>query len=183
MMVTRCISLLTIVALMTAAAAIGQQRRQRALEEEAGVLICQAEKTARKIHYNTEQLVSLNHGNQVSQRSHYHHLEQIKSLINDSLGPSLSRLTEIAQALPRWQQAAIKQMLTTARALVEDTNAAMVAKKEAGSIPTVLNDRYHETVARMNFYAYVLVKTSDAAGDISSAHRKGEEAGLTVLEK
>jgi methyl-accepting chemotaxis protein len=180
---TRRISLLAAVVLLPASMAVCQPPRQRALEEEGARLICQVEKVARDIHRRTEQLASLNRRSQESQQSHYQHLERIKSLVNDQLQPSLSRLNEIESALPPWQRAAVEQMFALARAMIDATNAAMAAKKEAGSTPTVLNDRYREMVTKMNAYAYILIKTSDAAGDIAAAHRKGEEAGLTVPER
>src|SRR5579863_759065 len=158
--------------------ASGKEKRV-ALEKEGVELIGQLEEVARDVHYNAERLSSfrLSH---VSNWTHYHHLNEIKVLINEGLKPALQRLTEIQEQLPEWHQDAIDRMLNSAKALAADTNSAIITKNEAGPMPSILHAEYNDLIAKINGHAETLVKTSDAAGEYASAHEKAVEAGLNV---
>lgn len=174
------VSMLAIFGLLPLALVAGEVREPFEAEQEGTQLIGQMEDVARNIHQNADRLDSLARTGQVSASTHYEHLMQIKSLVNDGLRPTLDRLTEIQEVLPAWQQDTIDQMLESAKALAAKTNAAILRMKENGNRPVVLNADYREVVSNINDHADFLVKTADAAGDYAEAHQKAVEAGLTV---
>jgi hypothetical protein len=180
--ISRSISMLTIVGLLSAGFVAGEPvtDKQLELEKEGIQLIGQLEDVARDIHYNSDRLNSLTASTRAAKWTHQHHLTQIKELVNDGLQPALARLTEIQPQLKAWHQDAIEQMLSSAQALATDTNSAILNQNDRGSVPTVLNPEYKELITRINDHAETLVKTSDAAGDYASAHAQAEEAGLTL---
>lgn len=153
--------------------------RQAALERESIVLIDQIEDVARAVHYNTDALTSHGRTNR-SKWTHNHHLNEIKVLINEGLGPAVNRLTEIQSEMPEWKQKTIDTMLDSARALAADTNSAIQKMNENGGAPVVLNDEYRALLDNMDEHAKKLVRTADAAGDYAAAHRQALEAGLEL---
>jgi hypothetical protein len=183
--ISRHLSKLTILALLPAAIVVGQTvpASTLALEEEGTQLIGQLEDVARDMNYNADQLNALGRNSHVSSWTHYHHLEQIKSLVNSGLRPALDRLTEIRPDLPMWKQGAIDDMLASAKALAGDTNSAILNKNAAGLRPVTLNGEYQELISRIMEHSEALVKTSDAAGDMAKAHLKASEAGLEISHR
>ncbi len=178
--ITKKFSTLALFGLIPAALAIGQEIsvKQLQLEKEGTKLISQMEDVARDINYNADQLDALSHRPQLSKWTHYHHLHQIKELVNDGLRPALTRLVEIQPELPSWKQDVIDQMLSSAKALAADTNSAIIERNESKNTPLVLNAEYRELISRINSHAQTLLKTSDAAADVAMAHLKANEAGL-----
>jgi hypothetical protein len=173
------ISMLAVFGLLPSAFAVETTKKIELLKEGTQ-LIGQLEETARDLHHNADQLASLSRNTQISKWSHYDHLEQIKLLVNDDLGPALSRLTEIQPELPSWKSQAIGQMLDSARSLAADTELAFLRQNEHGSRPVPLNTEYIDLVNRINEHAESLVEIADAAGDYATAHLKASEAGLNV---
>jgi len=149
-------------------------------QKEGIQLIRRVEGVARDIRYNAGRLNTFTGTTQVSKRTHYHHLDQIKSLVNDGLRPALSRLQEIQPQLPEWKQQSIGKMLDSAVALAADTNDAILNKNDAGAVPPALNAKYKDLVTRIYAHAENLVKISDAAGSYASARLKAAEAGVAV---
>ncbi len=180
---TRNITVLALLAtggLIPAAVLADETTRQFQLEKEGTELIAQVEDVSRDIHYNADRLNSFTRDSQVSRWTHYHHLEQIKSLVNEGLQPALARLMEIQPELSSWKQDAVDRMLTSARALAADADSAIVSKGDAGTRPTILNTEYADLIAKIDGHAEALIKTSDAAGDFARAHLKALEAHLEV---
>lgn len=182
--ITRNVSVMAVLmatsGVLPAALAASETTRQFQLEKEGTELIGQVEDVSRDIHYNADRLHSLTRDSQVSRWTHYHHLEQIKSLVNEGLKPALNRLTEIQPELPSWKQDAIERMLTSAKALAADTDSAIISKNDAGSQPMILNTDYADLIEKISGHAEILVKTSDAAGDFAKAHLKALEAELEI---
>ncbi|HTT22351.1 MAG TPA: hypothetical protein VMG82_25715 [Candidatus Sulfotelmatobacter sp.] len=171
--------MLTVLCLLSAGFVAGDTSKQLEMDKEGTQLIGQLEDVARDVHYNAGRLNSF-HPTQISKWTHYHHLEQIKSLVNDGLRPALERLTEIQPQLPAWHQEAIDQMLASAKALAADTNSAILNLNDTKALPIVLNAEYKELIARIYHHSESLVRTSDAAGDYAAAHLQAVEAGLKV---
>lgn len=178
--ITRRVSMLAILGLLPAALVAGEASKQFEMEKKAITLINQLEDVARDVHYNTDSLKSFSGSSQISTWTHYHHLEQIKSLVNDGLRPALTELTELQPQLPAWQQDSIGKMLNFANVLAADTNSAIFARKNAGAIPPVADAEYQELISRVSDHSEALVKTSDAASDYAEAHLKAIEADLKV---
>lgn len=181
--ITRSLSLLTLVGVLPAALMGDDRPAQIEMEKEGIQLIRQVEEVARDVRYNVERLNSFTRTMQVSRWTHYHHLVQIKELVNDGLQPALTRLTEIQSQLPEWKQQSIDKMLEAARTLAADTNSAILRKNETGTVPPALNTEYKDLVTRISEHAEILVKTSDAAGTYASARLKAVEAGVKVPKK
>lgn len=177
---TRRVSMLAILGLLPAALVAGETKEPAELEKEGVQLIGQLEEVARDVRYNADHLKSFTSSAQISRWTHYHHLEQIKSLVNEGLRPALTRLTEIKSELPAWHQDAIDQMLDSAKALAADTNSAFLTKQDAGAVPPILNAEYKELISRIYGHSETLIKTSDAASAYAAAHLKAVEAGLKV---
>lgn len=180
--ITRGLSMLTAVSLLSAGFAIGEPAtpKQLAIEKEGVQLINQLEDVSRDVQYNADRLSALNRNPGTSKWSHNHHLMQIKELVNDGLRPALTRLTEIQPELKDWHQDAIDRMLASAKALAADTNSAILTHNEVGSIPLAFNGEYKDLIEKINGHAETLVKTSDAAADYAAAHEQAQEAGLKV---
>jgi hypothetical protein len=176
----RRVPMLAACGLLTAALVAGQTKEPPDLEKEGIELIGQLEEVARDVHYNADHLSSFTRSTGISTWSHKHHLNEIRSLVNDGLRPALERLTEIQSQLPAWHQDAIDRMLDSAKALAADTNSAILAKNEAGAVPAVLHAEYKDLIATIYDHSQDLVKTSDAAGAYAKAHREAVEAGLKV---
>ena len=181
--ITRSVSMLAVIGLLPAAFAASGTVQQLELEKEGVQLINQVEEVARDVRYNAGRLNSFTGSMQISKWTHYHHLEQIKSLVNDGLRPALTRLTEIQPQLPDWKQQSIDKMLESAKTLAADTNSAILTKNEAGAMPPAMNTEYKELVTRIYEHAEALVKTSDAAGTYAAARLKADEAGVKVPQK
>ena len=179
---TRRVSILAIFGLLPTAFASGQTTKQSEMEDEGMQLIGQLEDVSRDVHYHADRLSSFTGSALISKWTHYHHLMQIKELVNDGLRPALTRLTEIQSQLSTWHQNAIDQMLVAAKALAADTTSALLNQNDAKNLPIAMNAEYIELIAEINNHAEALVKTSDAAGDYAAAHRQAVEAGLKVPE-
>ena len=145
-------------------------REQVAVEKEAIELVAQVEEVGSDVRYHAERLAQFAQTQGISRWTHYHHLEQIKALVNDDLRPALKRLTEIQAQLPEWKQESVDRMLASARELSADASSAFVTKKENPKMPAELNDEYKKFVNGMTTHAEALVKTSDAAHSFAAAH-------------
>ncbi len=181
--ITRRASMLAALALIPSAFAVSKSAEQIETEKEGIQLIRQVEEVARDVRYNAGRLNSFTRSMQISKWTHVHHLEQIKSLVNEGLRPALARLEEIQPQLPDWKQQAIDKMIDSAKALAADANDAILAKKEAGTVPPAMNAEYKDLVTRIYDHAESLVKTSDAAGTYAAASLKAHEAGLNLTHK
>ena len=169
---------LAVLALTPAASA--ETAKQIALEKEAIELINQLEEVARDAHYNAERLEQGAGNTHMSKWSHFHHLENIRSLVNEGLRPALIRLEQIQGELPEWKQGAIANMMEAARNLAADTNSAILNKNAAGSKPAPLNPEYRQLVSNVVGHSETLMKTADAASDFATAKLKAAEAGVKV---
>ena len=181
--ITRRVSMLAVIALVPSAFAASATKEQLTMQKEGVELIRQVEEVARDVRYNASRLNAFTRGMQISTWTHRHHLDQIKSLVNEGLRPALTRLTEIQPQLPEWKQQSIDKMLEAARILAADTNDAILTKNDAGNVPPALNTGYRTLVSRVEEHAEALVKTSDAAGTYAAARLKAAEAGLQVPQK
>ena len=177
---TRRVSMLAAFALVPSAFAAGVTVEQVEMEKEGVQLIRQVEEVARDIRYNAGGLNSFTTDMRISKWTHVHHLEQIKSLVNEGLKPAVTRLTEIQPQLPDWKQQSIDRMFESAKALAADMNDALLAKNEAGTVPPAMNAEYKGLVTKIYGHAEALVKTSDAAGTYAAARLKAHEAGVKV---
>lgn len=153
---------------------------QVAVEKEAIGLVEQVEEVGRDVLYHTERLAAFAQNPEISRWSHYHHLDEVKAVVNDNLRPALKRLTEIQTLLPEWKQDSIDRMLAAARELAADATSAFVTKTENPKVPAALNDDYKKFVNGMATHADALVRTADAAHTFAAAHLKAVEAGLSV---
>lgn len=152
-----------------------------AMEREAIELIETIEEVGRDVQYHAERLhVFLSAANDVSRWTHFHHLDEIKALVNDQLRPSLVRLDEIEAALPEWKQESVEKMIAAARELASDASSAFVAKRSAPTTLPILNAEYRTLVNDMVAHSRALVKTADAAHTYAVGHLKATEAGLLV---
>ena len=155
-------------------------REQVAIEKEAIELVEQVEEVGWDVRYHAERLAQFAPTHGISRWTHYHHLDEIKALVNDNLRPALKRLTEIQVQLPEWKQESIDRMLASAQELSADASSAYIAKAENVNVPPAMNEDYKKFVNGMTTHAEALVKTSDAAHSFASAHLKAVEAGLNV---
>jgi hypothetical protein len=178
--ITRRISLLTLFSLLPASLVVGETSKRTAVEKESSQLFGEMETVARNIRTHTGHLNLYTRDTQISKETHSYRIEQIKLLVNERLQPAMARLTEIQPALPAWKQDAIDRMLSSAKALAANTNAAIDSKNEAGSVPIFMNQEYSGFVAGMHENATALLKTSDAASDYAEARRQATEAGLEL---
>ena len=181
--ITRRMLMLAVVALLPAAIAAGQTKEQVEMEREGVQLIRQLEEVARDVRYHAGRLNSFTGSLLISKWTHAHHLEQIKSLVNEGLRPAMTRLTEIQPQLPEWKQETIDKMLAAAKMLAADANSAILAKNESGTVPPAINPEYKTLLATVYEHAEALVKTSDAAGTYAVARLKAHEAGLNIPKK
>ena len=178
--IARSVALLVAFTLLPAPFLAGETSKRFETEKEGIQLIGQLEGVARDIRHNADRLSAFSRDAYISTGTHYHHLDQIKSSVNDGLRPVLARLAEIQPQLPAWQQDAIDQMLASAQALAADANAAILAKREAGAVPPPLHAEYTDLLARIYDRSHALVETSVAAGDYAEAHLQAVDAGLKV---
>ena len=154
---------------------------QIAVEKEAIELIEQLEEIGHDLRYHADRLASFPSPGSIESRwTHYHHLEEIKALVNDELRPALKRLTDIQAQLPEWKQESIDRMLISARELAADANSAFVTKAANANVPPAMNQEYKQLVTGMQAHAESLVTTSDAAHTYAAAHLRAMEAGLNV---
>jgi hypothetical protein len=178
--ITQRVFALAAIVLVPSAFAASASVNQLAMEKEGVQLIGQVEEVARDVRYNADRLAILKTSPAVSRWTHVHHLEQIKSLINEGLRPAMERLAEIQPRFPEWKQDSIDKMLEAARALAADTNDAILAKNDAGAVPAPLNPEYRSLIDRVHKHADALVTTADAAGAYASARMKAGQAGLRL---
>ena len=174
-------------ALVAVAAAIAEARppmdhtkEQIAVEKEAVEVIAQVEEVARDVGYHAGRLADLTQNFGVSRWTHYHHLDDIKALVNDGLRPALTRLNEMQAQLPEWKQESVDRMIADATRLSEDASSAYIAKASGAGLPPAMNDEYKRFISGVVAHAAALVKTSDAAHSYAEAHLKASEAGLSV---
>lgn len=171
---------MTALAVVLAAPANADDHANVAMEREAIELIEDIEEVGRDVRYHAERLhLFMTSGADVSRWSHYHHLDEIKALVNDRLRPALVRLDEIESALPEWKQDSIDKMVGAAQELAKDASSAIMAKRTGSTIP-VINAEYRTLVNDITAHAKALVKTADAAHTYAVAHLKATEAGLVV---
>ena len=180
---TRTGSMLAVAGLLTSVFTGTATAQQLDTQKEGLQLIKQLEEVARDVRYSAGRLNSFTSSLLISKWTHVHHLDQIKSLVNDGLRPAMTRLNEIQPQLPEWKQQSIEKMLESAKALAADTNAAIVTTNDAGTKPPTMNAEYKELVTRIYGHAEDLVKTSDAAGTYAAARLKAAEAGVKVPHK
>jgi hypothetical protein len=178
--ITRSVSMLAVLAAVPAAFAAGVSQERVALEKEAVQLIRQLEEVGRDVRYHAGRLNSFSDSIRISRWTHAHHLEQIRSLVNEGLKPALTRLTEIQPQLPEWKRDSIDKMVAAARTLAAGANSAIVSKNETGPGLLMLNAEYKRSVTAMYEHAQALVTSSDAAGSYALARLKATEAGLKV---
>jgi hypothetical protein len=178
--IARSVSTLAIVGLLPAAFAASATVEQVKIQKEGLELIRQVEEAARDVRYDAGRLNSLKFNLRTSRWTHVHHLDQIKSSVNEGLRPALARLIEIQPQLPEWKQQSIDRMLDAAKMLAADIDSAILAKREADTVPLAMNAEYKSLVTRIYGHADALVKTSDAAGTYAAARLKAAEAGLEL---
>jgi hypothetical protein len=178
----RSVSLLVAVTLLPAPFLAAETSKSFETQKEGVRLLGQLEGVAREIRHNADRLSAFSRDTYVSTGTHYNHLDQIKSSVNDGLRPVLTRLLEIQPKLPAWQQDAIDQMLDSAQAIAADANSAILAKREAGSVPPPLHAEYKDLLARIYERSHELVETSKAAGGYADAYLQAVDAGLTLPE-
>lgn len=177
---TRSMSMLAAFALIPSAFADSVTAEQLELEREGVQFIRQVEEVARDVRYHAGRLNSFTSNIKTTRWTHIHHLDQIKSLVNDGLRPAMLRLDAIQPQLPGWKQQSIEKMMEAAKALAADLNDAILAKNEAGVVPPAMNAEYKSLVTRIYGHAEALVKTSDVAGNYAATQLKAHEAGVKV---
>lgn len=175
----RRISTVLLISLATATFAVAETSKTD-VQKEAIQLIEKVESVSRDIRNQAERLDSFSRDSLITSSAHFHHLNQIKELINDGLNPALVRLTAIQKDLPDWKQQAIEDIVTRAKLLATDANAAISNKNETKYLPAALNYDYAALISSINEHADALIATSDAAGNYAKAHLKGFEAGLDL---
>jgi hypothetical protein len=180
--ISRSLFVLAGLTLMPSAFAAGVTAEQLSMEKEGVQLIRQVEEVARDIRYHAGRLNSFIASMQITKWTHLHHLDQIKSLVNEGLRPALSKLEEIQPQLPDWKQQNVVGMIESARTLAADTSETILTKNEA-TMPPVFNAEYKGLVTKIYAHAEALVKTSDAAGSYAAARLKAREAGVMVPQK
>jgi hypothetical protein len=178
----RSVSLLVAVTLLPAPFLAGETSKSFDTQKEGVRLLGQLEGVARDIRQNADQLSAFSRDTYVSTGTHYHHLNQIKSSVNEGLRPVLAQLLEIQPKLPVWQQDAIDQMVDSAQAIATDANSAILAKREGGNIPPPLHAEYKDLLSRIYERSHDLVETSGAAGGYAEAYLQAVDAGLTLPE-
>ena len=161
--ITRRVSALAAFAMVPSAFAASVTAEQLEMGKEGIQLIRQVEEVARGVRYNAGRLNSLSGNLQISRWTHAHHLEQIRSLVNDGLRPALTRLQEIQPQLPDWKQQSINKMIVSASTLAADADDAIFTKNNLGPEAPALNAEYKGLVTKIYEHAEALAKTSDAA--------------------
>jgi hypothetical protein len=173
-------NLVKVAALTVLAAGLvsAQSKEKLALEKEGIELIKQLEDVGNEIKYHGEHLEVFSRTPGISKWSHWHHLMEVKHLVNEGLQPALSRLVEIRPQLPEWKQPSIDKMLAAAKEMAADTNNALLASKSP-AVP-LMNAAYRDFVARVVQHADSLGKTADAAVDFAEAQLKADEAAKRI---
>jgi hypothetical protein len=180
-------SLLAIVAVQARAAEpaspAAHSARQLAIEAEATELIDQVQETAHELRFHAVRLERLTDTVGASRWTHYHHLDEVKALVNESVRPALKRLNEIQRELPEWKQESVDRMIASAQQLAADTSSAFATKAANPAKPPVLNEEYKQFVRDVAMHTADLLTTADAAHDFAVAHRKAVTAGLPVSKQ
>jgi len=175
---SRAVSTLAVVmCALPPAFAANQSKQQVELQKEGIELMGQVLEAARDIRYNADRLSMLSKSLTISKWTHYHHLMEIKSLVNEGLQPAFQRLSEIRPQLPEWKQQSIDNMMEAAKALAADANSAILSKKEAGPMPSPLNAEYKTLISNVYQHADSLVKTAETAREYAKTKLKAEQGG------
>ncbi len=178
--VTRNLAVLAVAGLVPVAFASGSSRDHASVQKEAVKLIAVIEDASKMISYHTNTLASFAGTLNYSRDTHVHYLEKIKEQINNRLRPAAVRLAAIQPQLPDWKQDNIDRILAAARALAQDTNAAITVKVNTSPLLSGVNPEYRKLLARMSTSATDLSKTSDAAGSYVAARMKAADVGVSV---
>src|SRR5579872_4064174 len=93
-----------VVGLLPSAFPADPPKEEIVLQKEGIELMGQVLEAALDIRYNADRLNSFTKSMTISRWTHYHHLNEIKLLVNDGLQPAFQRLTEIQPRLPDWKQ-------------------------------------------------------------------------------
>jgi hypothetical protein len=176
--ITRNLTLVAVFSLTPGALMAAEEQASFAVEKEGIELINRLEGVASDVRYHAARLQTVTLDLKTSKWVHFHHLTQIKDLVNEGLRPALTRLEEIQPELPEWKQKSIDRMLVSASALAADANAAILNKNDSGVTPAVLNATYRQQINTIYAHSDALVKAADAAGDYARARLKAAEVGL-----
>lgn len=150
------------------------------LEREGLQLVRQVEEVGRDVQYHTERLTRLASNPSISRWTHYHHLDEIKRLVNTGLRPALVRLTVIQGQLPAWKQKSVEAMLSAAQTLAADTTSAFMTKAENPKLDPAMNADYRHLVEQMHQHADAVVDTSERAAEFAEWHIRAVESGIPV---
>lgn len=151
----------------------------RAMEHEAIKLVETIEEVGNDVRYHADRVAHFLTANvAVSEWSHYHHLEEIRDLVNGRLRPALKRLDEIQSALPEWKQESVDRMIAAARELSRDASSALMAKRKTTAVHFSLDDDYRALVRDLSTHSASLVTTAGAAHGYATARLKATDAGL-----
>lgn len=149
-----------------------------AANREGLQLVRQIEEVGSDVQYHTGRLTNLIDSTSISRWTHYHHLEEVKRLVNTGLRPALVRLEEIQKALPPWKQRTVDKMIEAARTLASDTSSAFMTKAENPRVEPAMNQEYRLLVAEIHRHADVVATTSRDAEAFAEVHLKVLEAGI-----
>lgn len=150
------------------------------LDRDAVRLVQDVEEIGHDVRYHAERLRDLAGQAGVSPWAHYHHLDSVKDLVNDSLRPALRRLADLQKAQPHWKQESIERMIAAATQLAADASSAYMSKARNPKLPPVMNEGYRRFVAEVAEHAATLTRTGDAAHTYAVARMKAADAGLPV---
>ena len=176
----RCMPAL-VIGLAMSVLGVAQSTEQVKVQKEGIELIKQVEDAARDIRYNADRLNAFSKSTLTSKWSHYHHLNEIRNLVNDGLQPAFKRLSEIQVQLPAWKQQSIDSMMESAKTLAADANSAILNKADSGAVPAPLNAEYKRLISTIYQHADTLVKSADAAEAYATEKLKAE--GAVAQEK
>ncbi len=149
-----------------------------AASREGLQLVRQIEEVGRDVQYHTNRLINLIDNVSISRWTHYHHLEEIKRLVNAGLRPALVRLGEIQRSLPPWKQESVDKMIEVSKTLAADTSSAFMKKAERPNVGPALNEEYRALVAEMHRHAEEVASASREAAAFAEAYLKALEAGI-----
>lgn len=141
-------------------------------------LVRQIEEVGRDVEYHTDRLTTLIDNTAISRWTHYHHLEEIKRLVNAGLRPALVRLGEIQRSLPPWKQESVDKLIEASKTLAADTSSAFMKKAERPNVGPALNEEYRALVTQMHRHAEEVASASREAAAFAEAYLKVLEAGL-----
>jgi hypothetical protein len=150
-----------------------------AAHREGLQLVRQVEEVGRDVQYHTDRLTNLIDNTSISRWTHYHHLDEIKRLVNTGLRPALVRLDEIQRSLPPWKQKAVDKMIEAAKTLSSDTSSAFMTKAENPNIGPAMNEEYRTLVSEMHRHADAVATTSRDAAAFAEVYLKVLEAGIS----